>query len=87
MRGAVVALVLPVVGVLASGEQVAGAPVSNSADRMMVWTSCSGVSALTDAQLDMWKSRGVDGFVCMGRHLYGMGGAENFTGDPNADLS
>ena len=38
-------------------------------------------------ELDEWKSRGVDGFVCMTERLRGLGGSQDFTGDPAADLS
>jgi hypothetical protein len=37
---------------------------------------------LTDASLDLWKSRGVDGIICMHGRLRLMGGKQDFTGDP-----
>lgn len=37
----------------------------NSADRLVFWTGCDDVAALSDADLDEWSNRGVDGFVCM----------------------
>ncbi len=87
MRGAMVALAIAVAGMLATGQAVARADVPNSADRMTMWMGCSELATLTDAELNTWKSRGVDGFVCMSRWLHGMGGSENFTGNLNADLS
>jgi hypothetical protein len=37
----------------------------NSGDRLVFWTRCNDVAALSDADLDEWSNRGVDGFVCM----------------------
>ena len=45
------------------------------------------VVPLTDAELDTWKARGVDGFVCMTGRLRGLGGAQDFSGDPDASLT
>jgi hypothetical protein len=59
----------------------------NSADRVIFWTRCDDVAALTDSELDLWKSRGVDGFVCMVGYLEGLGGSHGFTGDAGAALS
>ncbi|MFP5317593.1 MAG: hypothetical protein ACLGI2_04790 [Acidimicrobiia bacterium] len=59
----------------------------NSADRLIFWTGCRVVAALTDAELDAWEDRGVDGFVCTHQHLRDMGGTQNFTADPNHPLS
>jgi hypothetical protein len=53
----------------------------NSADRLVFWTRCDDVAALTDADLDEWSNRGVDGFVCMVTYLHGLGGTHAFTGD------
>jgi len=61
--------------------------VANSADRMVFWTRCDDVAALTDAQLDEWKSRGVDGFVCMVGYLSDLGGKHHFTGVAGASLA
>jgi hypothetical protein len=58
----------------------------NSADRMVLWTGCNEVAALTDAELDEWGSRGVDGFVCMVGYLHGLGGSSRFTGEAGASL-
>lgn len=70
------------------GNPTAGANVAdNSADRLVFWVKCADVNGLTDAQLDEWKQRGVDGFVCALRHLSGMGDNQEYTADPNADLS
>ncbi len=64
----------------------ASAQAPNSADRLIMWTECEGLTAQTDAELDAWKSRGVGGFVCAGQHLRGMGGTQDFTGNPDARL-
>ena len=56
----------------------------NSADRLVFWTRCDDVAALSDADLDEWRNRGVDGFVCMVGYLYGLGGTHAFTGDAAA---
>lgn len=66
---------------------VAETPHVNSADRLLFWTRAEDVAALSDAQLDLWKDRGVGGFICMTRQLKGMGGTDDFTGEPLADLS
>jgi hypothetical protein len=58
----------------------------NSADRLVFWTRCDDVSALSDADLDEWRNRGVDGFVCMVGHLRGLGGSQAFTGKVGAPL-
>jgi hypothetical protein len=59
----------------------------NSADRLIIWSDCAHVVDLTDASLDLWKSRGVDGIICMHGHLRSMGGKQDFTGDPQASLA
>ena len=43
--------------------------------------------AAEQSELDTWKARGVDGFVCMTGRLRGLGGAQGFSGDPNASLA
>jgi hypothetical protein len=53
----------------------------NSADRIIVWTGCDSLVQLTNANLDEWRDRGVDGFSCQVRRLAGMGGRNEFTGD------
>jgi hypothetical protein len=58
----------------------------NSADRLVFWTGCDDVAALSDADLDEWSNRGVDGFVCMVGHLRGLGGSQAFTGKVGAAL-
>jgi hypothetical protein len=62
-------------------------PTPNSADRLMFWVNCRTLPTLTDAELDQWKARGVDGFVCAHQHLRDMGGTQNFTGDPARSLA
>lgn len=58
------------------------------APRLIFWVNCErDVVPLTDAELDTWKARGVDGFVCMTGRLRGLGGTQEFTGDPNATLA
>ena len=51
-----------------------GAGTPNSADHMIVWTACVSVFELTNAQLDRWRERGVDGFACQLQRLAQMGG-------------
>jgi hypothetical protein len=58
----------------------------NSADRLVFWTRCDDVAALSDTDLDEWSKRGVDGFVCMVTYLHGLGGTHAFTGNPGAAL-
>jgi hypothetical protein len=74
---------------LALSASLAGAAWGqpNSSDRMIIWTGCEQLASLTDAELDLWKGRGVDGFACMAKHLWGMGGVHDFTGDPAASLA
>jgi hypothetical protein len=60
---------------------------TDSADRLIFWLDCEQLVGLTDSELDAWKSDGVDGFVCMAGRLQGMGGTQDFTADPEADLS
>ena len=72
--------------VMQSAAVEARVPEPNSADRILFWTSATDVAALTDADLDLWKSRGVGGFHGGVRNLVGMGGTQRFTGDPEADL-
>jgi hypothetical protein len=69
------------------GEDHPTAANGNSAAGLILWTGCDDVVELTDAELDRWERRGVDGFVCMVGQLRGMGGGRDFTGDPNASLA
>ena len=56
--------------------------------RLILWVGCEqDVVSLTDGELDEWKSRGVDGFVCMGERLRDLGGSQDFTGNPAAGLN
>jgi hypothetical protein len=73
----------PVHGNAANAEEVP----PNSADALIFWTACSQVTDLTDAELDLWKSRGVDGIACMHGRLRGMGGTQDFTGNAGASLA
>jgi hypothetical protein len=72
-----------------SGVGTARAAVTqpNSADRLIMWTGCTDLVAMSDAELDSWKNRGVDGFACGVQWLRGMGGTQDFTGDPSASLA
>jgi hypothetical protein len=74
------AIVLP-------ASSAAQAATPNSADRLIIWIGCPEFVTLTDAELDAWRSRGVDGIACMQRHLREMGGTQDFTGDPRASLA
>jgi hypothetical protein len=92
--GATAVACLAALALIALGALIAPARTSaeivttpNSADRLIFWTGCDEVVSLSDAELDEWKERGVDGFVCMGDRLRGLGGTQDFTGDPDADLS
>lgn len=58
-----------------------------NAHRVIAWASYEKLVAFTDAQLDMWKSRGVDGFVVQTRYLDEIGGIEMWTDDPNDKLN
>jgi len=58
-----------------------------NAHRMIAWASYEKLVDFSDATLDLWKSRGVDGFVVQTRYLDEIGGTEMWTGDPNESLS
>jgi hypothetical protein len=58
-----------------------------AANRITLWVNCGQLAQLTDAQLDGWKKLGVGGFICNIGWLYGMGGAQNFAGDPSTPLN
>lgn len=62
-------------------------PAPNSADRLIFWANCAEVVKLSDAQLDEWESRGIDGFVCVHQHLWGLGGSQRFDPRPGAPLA
>jgi hypothetical protein len=64
--------------------QFKSASGNNAANRFIMYTGCTSVIGASDAQLDTWKSRGVGGFVCTFSKLKGLGGTEDWTGDPNA---
>ncbi len=64
----------------------AAAPLPDDAQRLIFWTACDRVIALSDEELEEWKQRGVDGFVCMTGRLRALGGENDFTGDPDATL-
>jgi hypothetical protein len=60
---------------------------ANSADRVVFWVGCEEVTSLNDSELDRWKRRGVDGFVCMTGQLRGLGGSQVLSGSRKASLS
>ena len=62
------------------------AGVVNSADRVVFWVECDEVATMSDPDLDRWKDRGVDGFVCMTRQLHALGGPHAFDAGPRAGL-
>lgn len=76
------------VGTGAPGPNVSSATdENNSADRLIFWIGHRQFAPMTDAELRQWKDRGVDGFVSVVQWLNGMGGNQDFTGDPNASLT
>jgi hypothetical protein len=58
-----------------------------NAHRMIVWAAYEKLVHFSDAQLDLWKSRGADGFVVQTRYLDEIGGVEMWTGDPTDPLN
>jgi hypothetical protein len=58
-----------------------------AADRLVFWTECERVAALTDDELDFFEDSGVDGFVCMVERLRDFGGTQDFTGEEGASLA
>jgi len=52
----------------------------------MFWYKCSEVASLSDAELESWHNRGVDGFICSMQHLRNLGGEQAFTADKTANL-
>jgi hypothetical protein len=82
-----------IVGLVAALALVACAPppstsldapgAGTAANRVIFWTKCPEVVGLSDAELDSWHNRGVSGFVCKVNYLYALGGAQNFSSDPN----
>ena len=67
-RRAHVALISAVCLVTGLGLHVGGSDAValasvNSADDLIMWTGCGDLPTLTDAELDAWKSKGVDGFA------------------------
>jgi hypothetical protein len=75
-----IALILFALGVGESAEP-------NSADEILLLTSGKQCAEFTDTDLDLWKSRGVDGFICSIAWLRPFGGAQNYTGEWSANLS
>ena len=59
----------------------------NSTDEILIVTGSKQCVEFTDADLDRWKSKGVDGFICNITWLRPFGGTQNYTGDSNANLT
>ena len=80
-----------------SGDEIYSAysQIINSADKLIALVPLRrqeggqffGCTELTDADLDLWKSRGVDAFICNIQNLYRMGGSHDFNPDLAADLT
>jgi hypothetical protein len=81
--GLAVALALAACSPLPTTPTSPPAGTGAAANRVIFWNKCSEVVALTDAQLDTWRDRGVGGFVCKMNYLYALGGAQNFSPDPS----
>lgn len=73
-------------GAKAAADDPTAGGRDQAAHRLILWVDWSSVADLTDSELDLWKSRGVDGFVLQVRHLRGMGGTNDFTSAPDAPL-
>src|SRR3954452_14355314 len=85
---AVAALVLLALSAPSAQAAVPGVTVpGQSAGTYVLWTRCQDVLAMSDATLATWKSRGVDGFTCDITYVRGLGGAQDFTADPNSTLT
>lgn len=68
-----------------AAAQAQAAP--DSADEVVFWTNLDNLTGLSDPQLDAYASMGVDAFVMSTRQLRGLGGSQEWTSDPSADLS
>jgi hypothetical protein len=87
-RSTLIAAALLAAGFAAPVGTASAAEEPSAAHRLILWSGCEeDVLPLSNAELDTWKARGVDGFVCMTGRLRGLGGAQDFTGDPNAALT
>ena len=78
-----VAVLLELGPVAAGGSYQPG----SAANRMVMWTSIDDLLSMSQAQLVQWNDEGVGGFAASVGLLSGMGGSQEFTGDPNTDLS
>lgn len=87
IRSHVTALILMAVVATPTVTPAGAASDPNSANRVIFWLSCSEILGLTNAELDTWSDRGVGGFACQIMRLRGMGGTQDFTGDPDANLA
>ena len=72
---------------LPAGDDTQQPGAGAAASKDVFLTNCWDVVAMSDAQLDMWKSRGVGGFVCSTGYLYNIGGKYTFTGDAGSSLT
>jgi hypothetical protein len=59
----------------------------NSADEVTLITEGHKCAEFTDAELDLWKSRGIDGFICHIGWLSPFGGTQFYSGNPNVNLT
>ena len=65
-----------------------GAGIGDAADSLIFWAGVRGRGPRSPTPSSTtWKARGVDGFVCMTGRLRGLGGAQDFSGDPDASLA
>ncbi len=71
----------------ADGTSPPGEKGANSADRVLFWIGQKEFVALSDKDLRRWhETYGVDGFVASTQWLNEMGGNQQLSTDPNADL-
>jgi hypothetical protein len=87
IRRHVTSLILLVVVATATVTPAGAASAPNSAHRVIFWLPCSEILDLTNAELDKWSDRGVGGFACQIKRLRGLGGNQDFTGNPAATLA
>ncbi len=70
---------------LASTGPQAAAP--DSGNRLIFWTSCGDIAALSRQALEHYVELGIDGFVCSTGRPQSSGGEHAWNADPDADLS
>ena len=59
----------------------------SAASRTVMWIRITDLLSMSQSQLAQWKDEGIGGFAAGVEWLPGMGGNQEFTGDPNTDLS